>query len=180
MIMRKSLHFSSYLILLTMLITFGCRKTVGTGAGSDPTDLLPVNDDISGFKKKGSAAIMTDYQTIMDAIDGAAEKYIDYGFVEGAQQMYSNGSIDIDIHIMNHGNYQNAKGIYDYFRPSSPEEISTTVPEIVIEHALLTGYALYYMRDNIFIEIYTFEKTNFALNMAKQFVWNIDKKIASS
>ncbi len=167
--------FATALLLLVV-----CRKSVDPGAGADPGDLLPVNDDISGFKKKGSEAIMTDYQTIMDAIDGAAEKYIFYGFVEGVQQMYSNGSVDIDLRIMNHGNAKNAEGIYDDFYPSSPEVLSTANPKVVVDHSLLNGYIIYYTRDNIFLEIYTFDKTNFALNMARQFYTNIDGKIGSN
>lgn len=177
--MKLQKCFIATAILLLILLTFGCRKSVDSGAGADPTDLLPVNNDISGFTKKGSPAIMTDEQSIFDAIDGAAGKYIDYGFVEGAQQMYSNGSIDIDVQILNQGTEKNARGVFDDFYPSSPEEISSANPEVVIEHALLTGYVIYYTRDNIFMQIHTFDKSNYALNMAKQFVWNIDMKISS-
>lgn len=175
-------HILSYLvtaILSLTLLTSGCRKSVDSGSGSDPTDLLPPNNDISGFTKKGSPAIMTDEQSIFDAIDGAAGKYIDYGFVEGAQQMYTNGSIDIDVQILNQGSEANAKGIFQDFLPSSPEWISNNNPQAVIEHALLTGYVIYYTRENIFMQIHTFDKSNYALNMAKQFVWNIDMKITS-
>ena len=146
-----------------MLLVMSCRKSVNPGAGADPGDLLPANEDISGFKKKGSEAVMTDYQTIMDAIDGAAEKYIFYGFVEGVEQMYSNGSIDIDLRIMNHGSETNALGIMEEFFPASPEILSNQNPRVVVDHSLLTGYTIFYVRDNIFLEIYTFEKTNFAL-----------------
>lgn len=169
------------IILLLLLLSVGCRKSVDAGAGADPADLLPANDDISGFQKKGSPAIMTDYQTIMDAIDGAAQKFIDYGFIEGVQQLYSNGSIDIDVHILNQGSEQNATQILNEFYPSSPEVISSGegLPEVIIEHALLTGYSLYYQQNNIYMEIIASEKTTFALNMLKQFYWNIDGKIES-
>jgi len=172
-------------ILFTVFFVFigfsliSCRKSVDAGAGADPTDLLPANNDISGFQKKGNPAIMTDEQTIFEAIDGAAGKYIDYGFVEGAQQMYSNGNVDIDVQILNQGSEINARGIFQDFYPSSPEILSSGVPEVVIEHALLTGYVIYYVRDNIFMQIKTFDKSTYALNMAKQFVWNIDLKIMS-
>ena len=172
-------YFIATIIFLPFLLTFGCRKSLDSGAGSDPTDLLPLNNDISGFTKKGNPAIMTDEQSIFDAIDGAAGKYIDYGFVEGAQQMYTNGSIDIDVQILNQGSTANAEGIFGDFLPSSPEWISNNNPKAVIEHALLTGYVIYYTRENIFMQIHTFDKSNYALNMAKQFVWNIDMKITS-
>jgi hypothetical protein len=169
--------------LVILLLSSACRRSVDSEAGSDPVDLLPVNDDISGFQKKGSPAIMTDYQSIMDAIDGAAQKYIDYGFIEGVQQLYSNGSIDIDVHILNQGTEYNAEQIFIEFKPSSPEEISSGeggLPHVLIEHALLTGYSLFYQQGNIFMEIIASEKTTFALNMLKQFYLNIDGKIESN
>ena len=168
-------------ILVSVLLTlFLCRKSIGPGAGSDPNDLLPLNDDISGFTKKGTAASMNDYQTILDAIDGAAEKYIDYGFVEGVQQIFTNGSIDIDVRIFNHGNEFNAKAIFNEFYPSSPEIISQDDRLVVVDHSIMTGYTIYYQRHNIYIEIVTYEKSNFALNMGKQFFWNIDGKIGTN
>ncbi len=167
-----------FTILFYLIVLMGsCRRTVDSSAGADPADLLPIDNDISGFMKKGSAAIMTDYQTLMDAIDGAAQKYIDYGFIEGVQQLYSNGSIDVDVHILNQGNAENAKQVLTEFRPSSPEVLSASDPQVLIEHALPTGYSLFYQGENIFMEIIASEKTTFALNMLKQFYLNIDGKI---
>lgn len=164
----------------TALVLFTvCRKSVDSGTGADPGDLLPANDDISGFQKNGVVAVMTDLQSITAAIDGAAEIYY-LGFIEGVQQMYGNGSVDIDIRIMTYATEKDAKKIHNDFYPSSPEVISSEAPKVVVEHALLTGYSLYYIRQNIFIEIHTFEKSNFALNMAKQFCWNIDKKVGTN
>ncbi len=179
----KSHSIKSFIVIGYSLVLFGvfyldCRKSVDAGAGSDPSDLLPVKDDISGFQKNGGNAIMTDLQSITAAIDGAAEVYY-RGFIEGTQQMYGNGSIDIDIRIMNYSTVNYAKRVYQEFYPSSPEAISSGAPEVVIEHALLTGYSLYYTKETLFIEIHTFEKSNFALNMAKQFCWNIDKKVGT-
>ena len=50
---RKVKNVVIVLAMLLMFLTV-CRKSVDPGAGADPGDLLPVNDDISGFKKKGS------------------------------------------------------------------------------------------------------------------------------
>jgi len=164
-----------------MILLFStCRKSVEPGAASDPGDLLPGNNDISGFMRKGNSAIMTDYQTIMDAIDGAAQKFIDYGFIEGVNQLYSNGTVDIDVRIMNHGTKDNANKIFMEFYPSSPEVLYKGADggTVVVEHALLTGYSLSYVRDNVYMEIVsTSEKTPFTLNTLKQFYWNIDGKL---
>jgi hypothetical protein len=177
----KKYIFSSPKIYFVMMFIIGCflncRLTSASGGIADPGELLPGNDDISGYQKKGSTALMTDEQSIFKAIDGAAEQYIRYGFIEGVEQMYSNSSADIDIRIFNQGTPANAKATFEQFKPSSGEVISAGVAEVVIDHSILTGYMVYYTRENIYIEIVTYEKSNFALNMAKQFYQNIDKKI---
>ncbi|OGJ89970.1 MAG: hypothetical protein A2268_08285 [Candidatus Raymondbacteria bacterium RifOxyA12_full_50_37] len=159
----------------------GCRKSVDPGAGSDPADMLPADNDISGFVKKGSPAVMTDYQTIMDAIDGAAEKYIDYGFVEGVQQLYGNGAVNVDVQIFNHGSTENATGIFQELYPPSAETITQGEGlEIIVDHSRLLNYSILYRKGRMFMQINTTEKSDFALNMAKQFCYNIDSKIESA
>jgi hypothetical protein len=161
------------------LLLVSCRISQNAGAAADPADLLPIDNDISGFLKKGSTSVMTDQQSIFNAIDGEAQRYIDYGFQEGVKQLYSNGSVDIDVQIFNQGNPTNAQAIYDRFMPTSPEPINTPKANVVIENALPSGYMLQYACSSIFMRITTTEKTDFALNMAKQFFHNIDNKIAT-
>ena len=171
-----------YLILLSLLIAslFFCRKSVSVGPVSDPSDILPKKDDISGFKEKGARVIMNDKGAVAEAIDGAVEKYVNNGFVEAVQQLYSNGSIDIDIHIFNYGTNENAKAIFEDFYPSTPEVLSKGVVDVVIEHGILTTYVLNYARENIFVELIAYEKSDFSLNILKQFYLNIDGKISPS
>jgi hypothetical protein len=154
-----------------------CRFTSPTGAAADPADMLPLDNDISGFLKKGSASIMTDQQTIFNAIDGEAQRYIDYGFMEGVNQLYSNGSVDIDVQVFNQGNNTNAQDLYNYFYPTSSQSIAEPGADVVIDNSLPTGYQILYARQNIFMRVTTTEKSDFALNMAKQFYRNIDNKI---
>ena len=179
--MRSKVRNKNTLLLLTSLLILcfiSCRRTTGAGANTDPSELLPEDNDISGFTKNGSPAVMTDYQTIMDAVDGAAEKYIDFGFIEGVQQNYSSSSTVVDVQIFNQGTNENAYDIFREFYPSSPEVLSDNDTKVVIDHSMLIGYSLYYCRNNVFMQIHTGQKNNFALNMAKQFFWNIDRKIS--
>jgi hypothetical protein len=156
-----------------------CRFSQNPEAAADPADLLPIDNDISGFLKKGSTSVMTDQQSIFNAINGEAQRYIDYGFMEGVKQLYSNGSVDIDIQLFNQGDETNAENLFERFYPTSPEVISQKNPTVVIDHSLASGYQILYVKKNIFLRISTTEKSDFALNMAKQFYWNIDKKIGT-
>jgi hypothetical protein len=166
-------------VAMTVLLLASCRISQNAGAAADPADLLPIDNDISGFLKKGSTSVMTDQQSIFNAIDGEAQRYIDYGFIEGVKQLYSNGSVDIDVQLFNQGSETNSQSLFERFYPTSPELISQKNPIVVVEHSLSNGYQILYTKQNILLRISTTEKSDFALNMAKQFYWNIDKKIVS-
>ncbi len=140
-------------------------------------DILPVDNDISGFLKKGNAAVMTDAKSIYDAIDGAAEKYVELGFVEGVFQKYSNGSSDVDVSVFNQSTNQNAMDVLQEFYPGSPEVLASGQVTMVVDHGLMTGYSIHYVKGSFYMRIDTREKTDFLLNMAKQFCLNIGAKI---
>jgi hypothetical protein len=93
--------------------------------------------------------------------------------------VYSNGSVDIDVQLFNQGSETNSQSLFERFYPTSPELISQKNPVVVVEHSLSNGYQILYTKQNILLRISTTEKSDFALNMAKQFYWNIDKKIVS-
>jgi hypothetical protein len=112
-----------------------CRISENPATSSDPADLLPIDNDISGFVRKGNPQIMTDQSSIYATIDGQAELYIDYGFTDGVKQLFSNGNIDIDAQLFNQGNEKNAEGLFERFYPSSPELISQKNPRVVIDQA---------------------------------------------
>jgi hypothetical protein len=164
--------------IAVLSVPLACRFTSPTGAAADPADMLPLDNDISGFLKKGSTSVMTDQQTIFNAIDGEAQRYIDYGFMEGVNQLYSNGAVDIDVQIFNQGTATNAQDLYNYFFPTSSQPIDEPGANVVINHGLPNGYEILYARQNIFMRVTTTEKSDFALNMAKQFYRNIDNKIS--
>jgi hypothetical protein len=168
---------SPVIVLSLALLLAQCRISKDPGAGADPADFLPIDNDISGFVKKGSLSTMTDEQSIYAAIDGAAQTYITYGFQEGVEQLYSNGSIDINVAIFNQGTETNSQGLFSFFYPTSPDLISTKNPVVVVDLSQATSYTIQYTKQSIFLRITTTEKSDFALNMAKQFYRNIDKKI---
>ena len=177
-LLRAAVPLVSPAFIVTLVLLLAqCRISKSPGAGADPADFLPIDNDISGFVKKGSMSSMTDEQSIYAAIDGAAQRYIDYGFQEGVVQLYSNGSIDINVAIFNQGTEESTQQLFNFFYPTSPELISVKNPIVVVDLSQATSYTIQYAKQSIFLRISTTEKSDFALNMAKQFYWNIDKKI---
>jgi len=169
--------FKTALFGLALCCGLSCDKSSNPGAGADPVDMLPADNDISGFAKKGAPAVMTDAQSIYAAIDGAAEKYIELGFVEGVSQTYGNGSTDLDVRIFNHGSHENAMAVIEEFYPTSPEVLLSGVETMIVDHGFPAGYQVHYAKAGIYMRIDTREKTDFILNMAKQFCMNIGSKI---
>jgi len=54
-----------------------------------PIDLIPADDEISGWVKLGVYDEATDYDSLYDLIDGGAQIFIDNGFVSSAFQQYN-------------------------------------------------------------------------------------------
>ncbi|MBL8025886.1 MAG: hypothetical protein JNL74_05725 [Fibrobacteres bacterium] len=167
------------ILLLILLLLLNCEKSSNPGAAVDPAELLPYDNDISSYTKKGSTSILSDAASIYNAIDGAAEKYIDLGFIEGVFQKYSNSSTDLDVSIFNHGSNENALRVLDEFYPSSPEILLSTEEGgmMVLDHGLIGRYSLHYVKAGIYTRIDTNEKTDIILSTAKQFCYNIGNKI---
>jgi hypothetical protein len=86
----------------------------------------------------------------------------------------------VDIHIFNYVTNDNARAVFDDFYPSTPDVISQGIINAVIEQGLNEAYALYYSRENIYMELIAYEKSDFSLNILKQFYLNIDGKINPS
>lgn len=175
-------YYGVFFLFMVILIIIGlaCRLTDETNTIPAPAELLPVSDDISGFAAKGELVVMTDRQEIAEAIDGAVEKYTEHGFVEGAFQFFSNGTIGIDVKIFDYGITENAKKTYLEFYPSTPEVISQGEMDAVLDHGIITGYTLNYSRKNIFVELNSDKKDAVALNVLKLFLYNIDGKIENA
>ncbi|MFH1762032.1 MAG: hypothetical protein ABIA63_13120 [bacterium] len=144
--------------------------------------LLPEDNEVSGFTGKGSPDIMTDEGSIFDAINGAANVYIERGFVEGIRKNYSNGSVEIEVRIFNQGKNSNAGSLYDYMvQQEGSGEMVVDEGEQKRIFVSQSGfqYNFHGYCRTVYIGIVTFEKNDFILNIGKQFCFNIFSKIDS-
>jgi len=57
--------------------------------------------------------------------------------------------------------------------------LSRSDPLVVVDQSLATSYSLQYTKQNIYMQITTTEKSDFALDMGEQFYFNVDKKIGA-
>jgi hypothetical protein len=81
-----------------------------------PGDLLPTNEEVSGWIVDASTTCatgeVTTSQGLYDAIDGGAGTYIDKGFIQGAFQGYTDGTAAFCIEIYDQTTPANAIELY--------------------------------------------------------------------
>jgi len=124
---------------------------------------------------------MTDQQSIFNAIDGEAQRYIDYGFIEGVKQTLQQRRRGYSIFsFQTKARNKNAQNLFERFFPTSPELISQKNPIVVIDHSLSSGYQILYTKPEHFAEDLNNGKIRFRLEHGQnKFYWNIDKKIGT-
>ncbi len=111
-----------FLALGSLLLIIGCseRSTTQTGGTLQPADLLPSSGEISGWDKSSSPGAYgeaDDQTSLYNLIDGAAELYIQYGFVEAVRQLYDGtlggGSAELELFISDQGDPTGAEDLFD-------------------------------------------------------------------
>ncbi|MBC8233148.1 hypothetical protein H8E77_26680, partial [bacterium] len=105
-----------WLICIAILITMsGCKKESEAGKKTvlTPVNLLPGDNDISGWIRENAYDEANDHDSLYALIDGAGEVFIENGFVSAAFQQYTSGTLKVHLRIYNQGNEANAKKIYD-------------------------------------------------------------------
>ena len=81
-------YFIIMILLCGIFLSF-CSKS----SSNDPEpvtveDLLVKDNEISGWTRTGNGWYASNNTELYDAINGAGQIYLDYGFVEGAMQEY--------------------------------------------------------------------------------------------
>ena len=79
--------------IAVLMIVGGCSENSNDDddvAMQLPADLLPGDDDISGWGSVGAYEEANDYDSLYNIINGGAEIFIDEGFVSAAFQIYEN------------------------------------------------------------------------------------------
>lgn len=177
---RRPLHLLLIcLLLLGMAILTGCNESNPKDSSTlEPADLLPASGEISGWdKESGGYGEADDYSSLWDLIDGAADQYIDYGFVEAVQQFY-NGTIGgedatLELFISDQGSAGNAAALFDdeLVVPPNLTAWDEAGDEAGIDEVPLFQVSIYLRQDRFFVRV-TVDKKNddvAALNTAKAF-----------
>ena len=97
-----------FLVLLIPILMWGC-----SGGGGELKGLLPSSADVPGITKGGRPRIYTGTK-LFDYMDGGAELYYEYGFVQACVQRYQTPPGEVTVEIYQMDLPANAYGIYTF------------------------------------------------------------------
>ena len=169
-----------WLICIAILITMsGCKKESEEGKKTalTPVNLLPGDNDISGWTRVDTYDEANDYDSLYALIDGAGELFIENGFVSAAFQQYTSSALKVHLRIYNQGSEANARKTYDelYIGVGIPWAGAGTAARI--DETGLASYMVEFWQRNFFVQFIIEEKTNEALNIVKLFASHVSSQI---
>jgi hypothetical protein len=166
-------------------MNLACNKQSGPGDEEVLAieDLLVENNEITGWTYSSTNWIANNITELTTYINGGAEIYQSYGFVEGACQSYEgsvgDGVRELKVTIYNMSTESNASDTYD--DPNCGISGGTDWPDGAgvranfIRHGLAQELAFY--KSSYFVKININYDSDESLNIIKQFALNIDGKI---
>lgn len=173
-------------LVLPLCILYSCSKKTSSEPPEHqtPLDLLPVDNEISGWTRDGPPETAEDSQELWDMIDGEGQVYLDYGFVECARQVYDGNVQGLPaeirhLYVFDQGSAENAKAVYDDER-SGTGTAWTDDPagtEARIDESALFAYSIHFWEESFFVKLTIDQKTEEALDVLKLFARNVSSKI---
>ncbi len=153
----------------------------------DVVDLIPSNNEISGWVRDGAMDVAENETQLYALIDGAGQVYVDNGFVKSAFQDYTGDVIgnlrNLRLWAFDMGNSTNAQAVYHDSRIETGAETPWTETghagtDARIDETLLFDYKIDFWEDRFYVEIIIYdEKTPAGLNIAKLFAINVSAVI---
>lgn len=176
-----------WLMCIAILIAMsGCGEESEEGGKRTmltPGDLLPDDNDISGWVSVGAYEEANDYDGLYDLINGGAELFIDNGFVSAAFQIYENcvggvcSTALVHMRIYDQGSEDNAMATYDRVATGIGIPWNGAGMEARIDESGLASYMVEFWQQSFFVQIIIEEKTDEALNVAKLFASHVSDEI---
>jgi hypothetical protein len=169
---------------LILVAFFVCKKNDDNNPPvKDVIDLLPVDNEISGWTKSSALQIAENATQLFDLIDGEGQPYVDDGFVKYAIQKYSGDisgtPVTLKLRIADMVDTANACKIYNDVATGTEVAWTDQAPGVEARIDAVPGY--YYRIDfwddkfHVWVEIN--DGTDPSLNIAKLFALNISQAI---
>lgn len=166
-----------------MVALVTCAKDDAGPVPKDVVDLLPADNEISGWARSSALQIAENQTQLFALIDGAAETYVNNGFVKCAFQKYS-GSIagapvELELRVFDMDTTVNAEKVYHDLTTGSETPWTGDHPgtEARIDPSPLFAYNLDFWDDRFYAWVTVAEHSDPALEIAKLFAFNVSHAI---
>ncbi|MFC1713986.1 DUF6599 family protein [Candidatus Poribacteria bacterium] len=173
-----SVKYCCLLCLAVMVIVSGCGENEGNVKTLlTPVDLLPDDNDISGWVTLGAYDEANDNDGLYDIINGGAEIFIDEGFVSAVFQIYRGDMGIVHLNIYDQESEINALATYERVSIGIGMPWNGAGAEARIDESGLDSYKVEFWQENFYVEIIIEERTEEALNVAKLFASYVSGQI---
>ncbi len=164
-------------ILAALLALVACDTPPGP---KDVVDLVPVDNEISGWTRSAAMKLAENQTQLYDLIDGEAQPYLDNGFVKCAFQNFKGdiggNQVELELRVFDMGDSTHAKSLYDALAVGgeTPWNSGNAGREARIDENLLFAYKIDFHQDKFYVWTTVQEKSDPALEIAKTFCLNVD------
>lgn len=179
---RGKLLLASFMLFMTVFI-FACSENTDTSDEPNTgtperrlslVELIPLDGDISGWVRDGTFSETTNYSGLYDIIDGAAQRFIDNGFVSAVFQNYRDESgLQLELRIYEMNSAENARRVYDKLAPPSIIPWIDFLDAGRIDNSALAAYSVEFQYESMFAQVIIYEKSDRSLEMAKLFALHV-------
>jgi hypothetical protein len=148
----------------------------GGGKSEDktPIRLLPLDNDISGWTRDWTFSEVTNYAALYDLIDGAAQSFIDNGFVSAVFQNYKNESgLQLELRIYEMDSEENAQRVYYELAPAASIPWLDIIDTGRIDNSALAAYSIEFQYKNFFVQDIIYERSDSSLEIARMFASHV-------
>ena len=142
-------------------------------AQSDINKLLPDSKACNGWQKDGEAETYN-AANLYDFIDGGADIYLEYGFVQAITQEYQKDNFVVTIDIFQMKSAEAAYGIYSSIRNKDDQQLA------IGAEGILTDYQVTFRQDCYFVVVTGYDKEEKTQNALKLLGESVSNKIPPS
>jgi hypothetical protein len=145
--------------------------------------LLPVNDEVPGWKRSEKILRASNDEELYRAINGGASLYIQHGFRSFVGQSYRGPKeLELEVYIFDQRTPQNAEDLYEnpFAKPGRMKEIADLGEKARIDMTPLFAYGVDFVLKGFFVRVIIQDKTEGALNSALAFARLISQRIMPS
>ena len=173
MYVKRSATFCFCLCFL--LIPF----SVVHAGGAAILDLLPENDDISGWLRDGDPILATDMDSLAMLINGAAPFYLERGVVEALFQDYINhDDLFLTLEIYRMPTQEQARQLYADIEADKPEQLEQIGNEARLMSGVIDAYLLEFWQKTFFIRLTIDEKSAYSKEVIVNFANHVSGQIS--